>query len=68
MVHAVRVVELSSSHNLVDLCLQETGGLGVHCIIDSGGNIKSFIAASQRALVNCNMMKKLTTSLVAQQY
>ena len=33
----VRVVDLNTTPNLVDVCLQETGGLGVKCIIDSGG-------------------------------
>ena len=33
----VRVIDLSAGQNLVDLCMQETGGLGVSCIIDSGG-------------------------------
>ena len=33
----VRVIDLSAGQNLVDLCMQETGGLGVNCIIDSGG-------------------------------
>ena len=36
----VRVIDLSSSQNLVELCLQETGGLGVNCIIDNGGTHK----------------------------
>ena len=44
-VHTVRVVDLSSSQNLVDLCLQETGGLGVNCIIDSGGMCTSSTAS-----------------------
>ena len=34
---AVRVIDLSSSQSLVEVCLQETGGLGVNCIIDNGG-------------------------------
>ena len=33
----MRVVDLNTTPNLVDVCLQETGGLGVKCIIDSGG-------------------------------
>lgn len=36
-VFAVKVVDLSTASNLVDVCLQETGGLGVNCIIDNGG-------------------------------
>ncbi len=34
---AVKLVDLSSTSNLVDVCLQETGSLGVNCIIDAGG-------------------------------
>ena len=33
----VRVVDLSGNQSIVDVCLQETGGLGVHCVIDNGG-------------------------------
>ncbi len=33
---AVRVIDMSSGVNLSDVCLQETGGLGVDCIIDDG--------------------------------
>ena len=28
---------MSGSQSIVDICLQETGGLGVHCVIDNGG-------------------------------
>ena len=33
----VRVVDMSSTVNITEVCLQETGGLGVDCIIDNGG-------------------------------
>lgn len=33
----VRVIDLSGSQSIVDVCLQETGGLGVHCVVDNGG-------------------------------
>lgn len=36
-VYVVRIIDMSSTQNIVDVCLQETGGLGVNCIIDSGG-------------------------------
>jgi len=36
---AVRIIDLSSTQNLIDVCLQETGGLGVNCAIDSGGEV-----------------------------
>jgi len=36
---AVRIIDLSSTQNLIDVCLQETGGLGVNCAIDSGGKV-----------------------------
>lgn len=35
-VRVVRVIDLSSGASLADVCLQETGGLGVDCIIDDG--------------------------------
>ena len=28
---------MSSTQNLIEVCLQETGGLGVDCVIDNGG-------------------------------
>ena len=34
---SVRVIDLSGSLSVVDVCLQETGGLGVHCVVDNGG-------------------------------
>ena len=38
--YVVRVVDMSSnSHSLMAVCLQETGGIGVNCIIDSGGTV-----------------------------
>ena len=40
----VRVIDLSGSQSIVDICLQETGGLGVHCVVDNGG-IKKFFRA-----------------------
>ena len=36
-VNLVRVVDMSSGVSLADICLQETGGLGVDCIVDDGG-------------------------------
>lgn len=30
------VIDMSSTQNLMEVCLQETGGLGVDCIIDDG--------------------------------
>lgn len=35
--HAVRIIDMSSTQNVTEVCLQETGGLGVDCIIDNGG-------------------------------
>ena len=34
---AVTIFDLSSSQNLVEVCMQQTGGLGVNIIIDDGG-------------------------------
>ena len=47
----MRVIDLSGSQSIVDICLQETGGLGVHCVIDNGGtHIIVWIANSISAL------------------
>jgi len=33
-----RIIDMSSQEKtLVDICLQETGGLGVDCVVDDGG-------------------------------
>jgi NADPH:quinone reductase-like Zn-dependent oxidoreductase len=40
----LRVIDLSASQNIVDACLQETGGLGVHCVIDNGASSSHFLS------------------------
>ncbi len=35
---AAQVIDLRfKKHSLVSICLEETGGLGIDCIIDNGG-------------------------------
>jgi NADPH:quinone reductase-like Zn-dependent oxidoreductase len=40
----LRVIDLSGSQSVVDICLQETGGLGVHCVIDNGASASFFLS------------------------
>lgn len=52
---AVRIIDLSSTQNLIDVCLQETGGLGVNCAIDSGGKVGTIHNIfAPLALIFCN--------------
>lgn len=32
-----KIIDMSSVKNLVDVCLHETGGIGVNVVVDSGG-------------------------------
>lgn len=50
----MRVIDLSAGQNLVDLCMQETGGLGVNCIIDSGGIIILLQYSQEQQLLQAN--------------
>ena len=41
---AANVIDLrKTKKSLVDICMDETGGLGVDCVIDNGGNMYSLI-------------------------
>ena len=55
-VYSVRIVDMSSTQNIVDVCLQETGGLGVNCIVDSGG-IKLRNDGNTQCIYHCSGLK-----------
>ena len=51
----VHIIDLSGPQNIVDVCLQETGGLGVHCVIDNGG---MYIYTGKLSIVRLKFFKE----------